>query len=85
MTEPSAGAMRASLACFDRINGAGINEIVTQSDLAETIDEQTGLPDLIEALEASMGLEVKGAPLHKGEVRATMLAGAALAKAKGES
>lgn len=84
MTEPSAGAVRAADKIF-RSEGVRMMESPkTIRDFAQIIDEQTGLPELTEALEEIIKF-IEGAEDAKEAPSVASMIRSALAKSKGVS
>lgn len=95
MTEPSAGSMRAAKRLDDECfhDGWAIDHPETLKQIAEFIDQETVLPDLIEALESAaqfirngieFGYITEPDPIDSASKTLPLIV-RALAKAKGES
>ena len=60
MSKPSDGALRAANAAERAMNAAGWDWINAKDHLAEIIDRETDLPDLLAALKRCLGLLEEG-------------------------
>ena len=89
MNKPSDGALRAADTAMSTILNSGLLPeqkwtVQIRDRLAEIIDRETGLPELIEALKCIDEMEAGSKGAYKKFAECVSIARNALAKAKGE-